>query len=561
MNKKILLIICFFLIPKLFAQKKVFIIPDTIQDKDYEYLFQRIEDLQGDSKTQLLYLKSFLNKAKSENNSEEIVNGYKNYLHYSNDSLKIVYADSMIYAARKTTDKKLIGSAYISKGIVYYIMKKHKLALDNYLIANKFISQTDDKYLMHKVKYNIASIKYYLGFYDEAISLFKQCMVYYGDENDDDYVRPYLNSIHLLGLCYNRIGNFGLCTEMNVKGLSEAKRLSNDEMNIYFIHSEGINQYFKENYQTAIKKITSVINLVKKEEDFGNESVGYFYIGASYWKLSEPEKALPYLKKVDKIFSDKNYIRPDLIQNYQLLIDYYKSKKNLEEQLYYSSRLLKADSVLDNKYHYLTRRIHKDYDTSKIVLDMESMERSLKIRKYNDLIFVTVATGFVFAFGFLFYRFKSNKKKYQKNFMELMKKNEENQLNSKINSATIDDINQATVLLLLKKLESFENDKKYLEKDVTLSKLAVLFNTNINYLYKIIYHHREKNFTDYINDLKIDYIINLLKQDKMFRNYTNKALAEEAGFSTTQRFANAFFARTGVPTSYFINEIKKSTEI
>jgi AraC-like DNA-binding protein len=48
-----------------------------------------------------------------------------------------------------------------------------------------------------------------------------------------------------------------------------------------------------------------------------------------------------------------------------------------------------------------------------------------------------------------------------------------------------------------------------------------------------------------------------LKKDKILRNYTNKALAEEVGFSSTQRFANSFFARTGMPTSYFIKELTK----
>ena len=44
---------------------------------------------------------------------------------------------------------------------------------------------------------------------------------------------------------------------------------------------------------------------------------------------------------------------------------------------------------------------------------------------------------------------------------------------------------------------------------------------------------------------------------KKIQNYTNKALAKEAGFSSTQRFANAFFARVGMPTSYFIEELQK----
>jgi AraC-like DNA-binding protein len=62
---------------------------------------------------------------------------------------------------------------------------------------------------------------------------------------------------------------------------------------------------------------------------------------------------------------------------------------------------------------------------------------------------------------------------------------------------------------------------------------------------------------EYINALKIDYLITLLHEDKRIRNYTNKALAEEAGFSSTQRFANAFLTKTGMPTSFFIEQLKE----
>ena len=76
---------------------------------------------------------------------------------------------------------------------------------------------------------------------------------------------------------------------------------------------------------------------------------------------------------------------------------------------------------------------------------------------------------------------------------------------------------------------------------MTLVKLAAAFNSNTKYLSQIIHHYRDKGFVDYINDLKIDYLITLLKEQRKIRNYTNKALAEEVGFTTTQRFANAFF--------------------
>lgn len=536
------------------AQEIHFKIPDTIRNKDYDYLFERIKESENDPVKESLYLQSFLSKAKSEKNSQEIVNGYKNYLRRSPENLKLVYADSMIYTAKKSMDNALIGSAYLSKGIVYYAQKKHNFALDNYLIANNFISKTNDKYLVYKVKYNIANIKYYLGFYDEAISLFRECIGYFKENND----RAYLNSLHSLGLCYNRVGNYGLCTETNEKGIVEGGRLANDEMKDYFIHSEGVNQYFRGNYAVAIKKITYSLPAIRKKKDFANEAVGYFYIGKSYWDLKKPQMAVPYFKKVDTIFDDKGYIRPDLRENYELLISFFKSKNNPNLQLYYIGKLLKADSILHYKYQYLSSKIHKEYDTKELLTQKKKIEEILDKRKYNDFIFTGVIIFLFLSVLFLIYRHVRNKRVYRQRFNELMKKSEAvTKVESKNIANGIEDINQDTVAAVLKQLEKFEKDKKFLEKDLTLTKLAVAFDSNTRYISKIISHYRDKKFVDYLNDLKVDYLIVLLKEDKMLRNYTNKALAEEVGFSSTQRFATAFFSRAKMPTSYFIEELLK----
>ncbi|MFV5693085.1 hypothetical protein ACM55K_13745 [Flavobacterium sp. LT1R49] len=138
-----------------------------------------------------------------------------------------------------------------------------------------------------------------------------------------------------------------------------------------------------------------------------------------------------------------------------------------------------------------------------------------------------------------------------------MKKNEVTKVEVKNINKRVLDINKDTVASVLKQLEKFEKDKKFLKKDLSLAKLTAAFDSNSKYLSQIIYHYREKKFTKYINDLKVDYIILLLKQDKRIRNYTNMALAEEAGFSSTQRFANAFLARAEMSTSFFIEELKK----
>lgn len=195
MINKSITFLCFFLGHCLYAEV-AFKIPDSLRTKDYDYLFDRIEGHNNNTPIQSIYLSAFLNKAKSEKHWEEIVNGYKNYMHYSSGDLKLTYADSMIYTANKSKDESLIGSAYLSKGIVYYGQKNHIQALDNYLIANGYISKTSDDYQKYKVQYSIAHIKYYLGFYGEAIALFEGCLKYFKNTN----TRAYLNTIHSLDL-------------------------------------------------------------------------------------------------------------------------------------------------------------------------------------------------------------------------------------------------------------------------------------------------------------------------------------------------------------------------
>lgn len=557
MIKRYVLVLIFFFGDQFYAQENRLVSSDSLVNKTYDYLFDRIELTQNHKNQQVFYLQYFLKKAKRESNFEEIVNGYKNYLHYSPDSLKIVYADSMIQTAVVSHDNALIGSSYLSKGIAYYGLKRHKKALDNYLAADNFISKTNNKYLIYKVKYHIASIKYFLGFYDEAISLVIECIDYFKEED----TRAYLNSLHLLGLSHNRIGNYGFCSEINKKGIDEGLRLSNNEMQNYFIHSEGINQYFKNNYSEAIKKISYSIPSIKKNKDFGNESVGYFYIGKSYWNLHKPEMALPYFIKVDEIFDAREYIRPDLRQNYELLLRYYKSKKDLQKQLYYTDKLLKADSVLDNKFIYLSGRVRKVYDTKLLLADKERIENLFNKRKYNDLIFTGIIVVMFMILLFFAYRHFKIKSIYKSRYEEYM---QNNKISSKdavnIIPKGIEEISEDKVADILIKLEKFEHDKKYLEKDLNSIKLAAAFGCNPKYLSKVIYHYRGKKFVKYISDLKIDHLITLMKEDKKIRKYNNTALADEVGFSTTQKFSQAFYAKTGFPTSYFIEEINKTSE-
>ncbi|TSE03808.1 AraC family transcriptional regulator [Aquimarina algiphila] len=52
-------------------------------------------------------------------------------------------------------------------------------------------------------------------------------------------------------------------------------------------------------------------------------------------------------------------------------------------------------------------------------------------------------------------------------------------------------------------------------------------------------------------------MIGKLKEDRIFRKYTVKAIAQDIGFNNAEAFAKAFYKKTGIYPWYFIKELEK----
>lgn len=539
------------------AQMHMVKIPDSLVERDFDYLFEQIEDPDDNDVKRSIYLNTFLLKAKAEKNWEELANGYKNYVHYAPEKLKLVYADSMVAAAKWSRDNAIIGSAYLSKGIAYYGQKRLAEAMDVYLIADGYIEKTNDEYLIYKTKYQIGQIKYYLGYYDEAIVMFQECIRYFKNSNP----RAYLNSLHALGVCYKMVGNHGLCTSTNEEGIREGIKNGILDMQPYFIFSEGVNQSKIHNYAAAIKKLQAALPGMVANSDFSNEMVGYFYIGKCYWGLKNKEKAILYFKKVDDIYMERDFMRPDLREAYEMMITYYKEKKMLKSQLHYVEKLLAVDKKLHRTYTYLQGKIRKEYETQELLATQRKIKAKLDRQSYNyQILFAFSGAMFIFIiYGIV--RYIKNKSEAKRKYEKLLQKIEDlEQYKDRKTDDTDFPISKGAEEAVLHNLKKFEDSKKFLEPDWNLTKLAGYFNTNTKYLSQIIARHRNKKFNEYINYLKANNIAQRIRSEKFLRNYTHEALAEEAGFSSTRRFVKAFVNSTGITPKYFIEELKKENK-
>ena len=114
--------------------------------------------------------------------------------------------------------------------------------------------------------------------------------------------------------------------------------------------------------------------------------------------------------------------------------------------------------------------------------------------------------------------------------------------------------------VLIQKLKKFENSTHFIHQDMSLAQLASKFDTNTKYLSEIINSYKDKNFNTYINELRIDYIIDKLKNEPKYLNYKISYLAEESGFSSHSSFATVFKSITGISPTVFINLLRTKNE-
>ncbi|OPB85035.1 helix-turn-helix domain-containing protein [Elizabethkingia occulta] len=114
---------------------------------------------------------------------------------------------------------------------------------------------------------------------------------------------------------------------------------------------------------------------------------------------------------------------------------------------------------------------------------------------------------------------------------------------------------QAIEQKLLLRLREFENSTLFTKKNISLSYLATYCGANTRYISYIINTYKKKDFNNYINELRIKYIVFKLEKMPQYRKYKVATLAEEAGFSSPNKFATVFKKEVSVSPSLYIKHL------
>lgn len=538
-------------------------------DIEFDRLRSKYENIEENDVRAFPFIQPYINKGKKEKNYERLVQGYKDGIFYSSlNGEKLKYADSMVWTANESGIEDLKVIAHIDKGVVYYYhYKKFQLALNEYLEAYKYSKNSKNDFIKFQNLYHIGVVKSYLGYYDEASEVFTKCIAYYKakmsikSHPNEIYnnKRGYLNSLHQLLICYRHLGKHKETDSAIQTGLSETG--NNPEYaqeRGYFLLSKGISEYRDKRYQEALIYLNQSLGSMKNSRDFARLSVNYFYIGKSYKELKDTHESVVYFQKIDSIFNQYQFILPELRENYEILIDYSKKHKDQTQQLYYTNQLLKADSIMSKDFSYLSPKIHKDYDTRTLV------DEKNKLQKINYLVTVIIIVLIIWAVGLiiLFAKRHRKAKEIKQKYIFLEEKFMKNQDVPKEEIIPVEEkrnlLHESKVEELLFKLQAFEDKKGFIQKGLTISKLASQLGTNSNYLSQVINEHKGVNFNKYLSQLRINYITVLLFEDRQYLKYNIETLAKECGMASRQNFSDLFFEINGIrPTDFIKNRMQE----
>jgi YesN/AraC family two-component response regulator len=421
----------------------------------------------------------------------------------------------------------------------------------------------------------------YLGFYEDSLKEFKSA-IKSAEELENKDTRFYQVS-----LCYENItvvyneGRFDnkkygdLIVDCHKKSIEAASQISAD--------SKTVSQSLKYD-QIAFNKMRLGIYYLEQVDVKGNLEKAEKYLLEGVKIYDNPkynifsDHKIMMLNQMSWLYTEK--------KEYKMAIDFAKRALELEKKTKTPYDRVESFEFLTEAYMGLNEMKLSKYYLAKYsflkdslnIIEKDSVDKSLakmtsdinvshKKSKQTQFILISSIALLIIMISLFFLRRKN--KIIHKKYEDLIAKiNHENQI---VNEESISEVSHKTnksnasvaitdetAKVLLLKLKKFETSEKYLRKDLSLTWMANNLNTNPKYLSEVIKVYREHNFTNYINELRINYIVKRLYDNPIYREYKITYLAEECGYTTPRVFVNAFKKETGFTPSYFVEQLKAS---
>ncbi|MBC8756357.1 helix-turn-helix domain-containing protein [Kordia sp. YSTF-M3] len=475
-----------------------------------------------------------------------------------------------------------LGEFYQSKGIYKDAMSEYEKALQNisddadsarYIQTKIAIATTEielgNKYkagniLLHiyevahrnkrtrqllNINGNMEILGLELKNYSEAKETFKEAIATIEEEklieNDaTNYVEDYINYHMFLAKAYQAEKELDSALLYIDKGINIADYYNDIEGTAYLFELKGKAYTAKKLFPEAYENLIKAKDIFETLENNKQVSKIIYLLADYHVQKEEYSEALAFLEQMETRYKEKKVLITDYYDVLVLKAAVYKSTKQFEKESIYRQKSADInDSILADGNEETVIQTTTKYEIEKIKNKYEAQHQKDKKRFY---IFLSIAIVVVGVFGFLLYR-QFNKKRAEV-ISKLKGADKKEPQNAVKSDKTVDEI--------LQKLKNLEAQEFYLNPKYNLYATAKKIDTNTTYLSSILNSHKKMTFTEYLNNLRIQYTLARLENDKKFRMYTIKAIAKEVGYKSHGSFSRAFKAKTGENPSTYLKKVR-----
>jgi AraC-like DNA-binding protein len=559
------IVIAFFLVGNIYSVSSQTMDAEKLQLNSYDELIALFDETVADTLNAKAIARAYIRRARKDNDSTKMARGYQRMAFVSEIEQAVTYIDSTILLSKNSRHPNFPAIGYLFKSYYLYTLEKYEESLEDAITAYQYAKRKKNIDQQITALHQINGVNELWGDFEKALEteqVTKELL--FQNKDSETFAENYLASLEGIGNCFVRLKKPDSALVYYKKGIEEALKSQDTITYQAFVSKSGNALAVKGNYSAAKDSLQKAHNY---KDYFINsyETQFNYYMGTIAFAENNTEEGIDYFKKVDSIYQAKQILYPELPKVYDILVNYYKEEKDQQAQLDYMQKLVAVVKLIDAKRVNVKDKISEEYEIPLLLEEKDTLITQLE--KTNASSRKTVwGIGSVLAISLivLFY-YVQRQRLFKKRFQKLMEQQQEAETktvakaieNENVTTNETLDISQDIVDGIIKELEVFEREKQFLSAKVKLTGLAKTCNSNSTYLSKVINLKKGKNFSTYINELRVQHAFSELKVNFVFRKYTIKAIAGECGFKSAESFSKAFYKRYGIYPSYYIKQLEQ----
>ena len=526
----------------------------------------KLNDFEGTSECAENAANLISKQAKIERDSLTLSKVYAIMAYRTNPKYSLSYADSLITISSKPSDYYFL-EKYIIKGYVYYFLEDPLAASHEFAKSYNLAKEYDDFDVEARSQIWIATTKEAQGGSAQALEIYFNALEDIDNwKTTDIETKSELRSSVLQSI---------IVLELNRKNPDNAEYFLSQFKNILQLYPDEYQEqksrmwdgklaYLKEDYDKAYGILKRELNTTH-----GSEKLDLlFTMGEIQGKKNNPLLMKQNFNRFDSVSVAFNLPPiPESKNVYLFLLNEAIKNNNKDKQLEYYDKLISIDSFLT------ANKIASDlielpgYSINDIRNERDKLINRSNKKDYG-LIFLGITTFVIIVALIFYFRKYSNAQKSLSDYLD--NESIEGKASSKgikpfgkSTAKKIDKEIEASVKIALHKLNMWEANKGFTDKDVDMNLLAKVFKTNRTYISKAVNVYKNKKFRAYITDLRMEHFVQTTKKDYDYRNKNLNTILEEFGFNSIDTFNRALKAKLNnnniTPAMYMKEIIKRNT--